>query len=295
MQEPSGPGPTMRRRQLGQELRRLREERRMSREEAAAYIGVQPPTMSRIELGRQGIRVANIRLLLMLYRVESPESDALLRLASEANQRGWWASYGDTMPDWFRSFVGLESDATEIWTYQPELVPGLLQTPNYVRAVVRGAQETVEPPELERQVELRIARQARLDSDDPPVYRALLNEAVLHRAIGGPAVMAEQLGHLIDMAARPHVTLRIVPFSIGAHPSAGGAFMLLRFRDEPHNGCVYLDNRQGALYLERPADIEDYANAFERTAAVALDVPDSLAILATLREQAQVAAREGDR
>ena len=122
MQEPSGPGPTVRRRQLGLELRRLRETRAISRDEAAEYIGVQPPTLSRIELGRQGIRVANIRLLLMLYRVESPESDALLRLAGEANQRGWWASYGDTMPDWFRSFVGLEADAAEIWTYESELV-----------------------------------------------------------------------------------------------------------------------------------------------------------------------------
>lgn len=292
MQEPTGPGPTVRRRQLGLELRRLREDRGISRDEAAEYVGVQPPTLSRIELGRQGIRVANIRLLLMLYRVESPEADALLRLAGEANQRGWWASYGDTMPDWFRSFVGLEADAAEIWSYVNELVPGLLQTPDYARAVIRAALPDTAEADLEHQVELRHARQNRLRNANPPSYRVLMNEAVLHRMVGGPAVMAAQLGHLEVMSALPHVSLRVVGYAVGAHPVMAGPFTVLRFPDEPRGNCVYLDNARGALYLERPADLDHYTDAFERTAAVALDEQASRAlIVATLREQAR--AREG--
>jgi len=292
MSEPTGPGPTVRRRQLGLELRRLREARGITRDEAAEYVGVQPPTLSRIELGRQGIRVANIRLLLMLYRVESPEADALLRLAGEASQRGWWASYGDTMPDWFRSFVGLEADAAEIWSYVNELVPGLLQTPDYARAVIRAVHPSTTDAELERQVELRRARQNRLREADPPRYRALLNEAVLHRMVGGPDVMAAQLTHLEHVAALPHVNLRVITFAVGAHPVMAGPFTVLRFPDEPRSNCVYIDNDRGALYLERPADLDHYTDTFERTAAVALDEQASRAlIVATLREQAR--AREG--
>ncbi|MCY7342577.1 MAG: helix-turn-helix transcriptional regulator [Pseudonocardia sp.] len=288
MSEPTGPGPTVRRRQLGLELRRLREARGITRDEAAEYVGVQPPTLSRIELGRQGIRVANIRLLLMLYRVESPEADALLRLAGEARQRGWWASYGDTMPDWFRSFVGLEADAAEIWTYQSELVPGLLQTTDYVRAVMRAAHPSISEAELERQVELRRARQNRLRNSNPPSYRVLMNEAVLHRMVGGPAVMAAQLAHLEEMAALPHVSLRVISFAVGAHASMVGAFVMLTFPDEPRSNCVYVDNDRGALYLERPADLDHYTAAFERSAAVALDERASRTLLAaTLRAQAR--------
>ena len=156
-----------------------------------------------------------------------------------------------------------------------------------MRAVIRAAHPDTSDAELERQVELRRARQGRLRDGDPPRYRALVNEAVLHRMVGGPAVMADQLAHLAEMAALPHVSLRVVAFAAGAHAAMVGPFTVLRFADEPRSNCVYVENDRGALYLERPADLDHYTETLERTAEVALDEPASRALVATLREQAR--------
>jgi transcriptional regulator with XRE-family HTH domain len=203
----NGPGPTVRRRQLGRELRRLRESAGKTITEAAQWVGIKPPTISKIENGRQAIRPTNVRLLLQLYGIGAPEADTLIRLAAEANQRGWWASYGDTVPDWFRNFVGLEADASEINGYDSELVPGQLQTTEYAEAVILAAHPHTTRDELKRLVSFRHERQERLAGNTPPRLHFVLNEAVLRRPVGSAAAFRKQLDHLAEMTKLTHVEL----------------------------------------------------------------------------------------
>jgi transcriptional regulator with XRE-family HTH domain len=274
MTSAKAPGPTVRRRQLGLELRRLREAADITREEAAQYIGVKSPTISRIELGRHAIRPANIKLLLHLYRVESPASDALLRLASEANQRGWWTFYGETVPDWFSNYVGLEADAAEIWSYESEFVPGLFQTTDYARAITAAAQPDSTSDDIERYARFRQARQERLTGGNPPKLLTVINEAVIRRTVGGADVMSAQLRHLLDVMELPHVTLQVLPFDAGAHAAMTGAFIMLRFPEEEMS-TVYVENDRGGLYQERPADLDRYRLVWEQVTTIALQPDDT--------------------
>ncbi|MGH3566678.1 MAG: helix-turn-helix domain-containing protein [Pseudonocardia sp.] len=279
----NGPGFTVRRRQLGKELRRLRESAGKTIAEAAEWVGIKPPTISKIENGRQAIRPTNVRLLLQLYGIEAPAADTLIRLAGEANQRGWWASYGDTVPDWFRTFVGLESDASEINGYESELVPGLFQTTEYAQAVMLAAHPTTSQAELTRLVSFRHERQQRLAGNTPPHLHFVLNEAVLRRPVGGTEAFGQQLDHLAAMARLPHVDLQVLPFTAGPHPAMGQTFKLLRFPgDEAGLDFVYLENDRGALYLERPADVERFQTIFTQLTAAALTTSETRTFLATL-------------
>lgn len=275
-----GPGPTVRRRQLGLELRRLREAAKVTREEAAQYIGVRSPTISRIELGRHAIRPANIKLLLHLYRVESPASDALLRLASEANQRGWWTFYGETVPDWFSNYVGLEADAAEIWSYESEFVPGLFQTTDYVRAITAAAQPDSTSEDIERYARFRKARQDRLTGNTPPKLLTVVNEAVIRRVVGDADVMRDQLRYLLQVAEYPHVTLQVLPFAAGAHAAMTGAFIMLRFPEEEMS-TVYVENDRGGLYQERPADLDRYRLVWQQVSNMALRPEETARMIAS--------------
>lgn len=282
----SGPGPTIRRRQLGRELRRLREAAGKTREEAAAFLGVQPPTISKMELGRQPrIRQANVRALCQLYGVGQPEVDTLLRLVREANERGWWVAYSDTVPDWFKDYVGLESDASEIWSYNAELVHGLLQTKDYMRAVCLAWRPDSTPEELEKIIRFRLARQERLSHNHPPKLRFVMSEAAARIVVGGPEVMREQLRHLVDESRRPNISLRIVPFTAGAHAAMISPFMMLRFDETLEMDAVYLENELGAIYLERPGDLQHYTQVFEQVSSKALSEDETRELLATLAEQ----------
>lgn len=275
-------GPTVRRRQLGLELRRLREAAGKTPREAADWLEVSTSTLSKIELGRQAIKGTHVRLLTQLYGVGAPDADTLLRLARDANQRGWWAAYGDTVPDWVRTYLGLEDDASELWAYESGLMLGLFQTPAYAEAITAATRPKADADELARLVTFRTARQERLFGDRAPRLRVVLDEAVLHRLVGGPAVMREQLNHLTEVAQLPHVTVSVQPFSAGAHPSIGSAFTLLRFADTLGMNCVYLENARGALYLERPADVDRYAAMFEELSGTALSADASLQLVAKL-------------
>ncbi|HEY3896773.1 MAG TPA: helix-turn-helix transcriptional regulator [Pseudonocardiaceae bacterium] len=280
---------TVRRRQLGAELRRLREAARTSAKEAADWAGISTSTLSKIERGSQAVKIGHVRLFAQLYGVGVPEVDTLIRLAREANQRGWFAAYGDTVPDWVRTYLDLEQDASELWAYESGLMFGLFQTPAYAEAITTAALPDANPNELAKLVEFRTARQQRLFGDRAPNLRVVLDEAVLRRLVGGPAVMGEQLEHLIEVARLPHVSVLVQPFSAGAHPSIGSAFTLLRFADADTAAmnCVYLENEQGALYLERPADVHRYAVMFEQLSRSALSVDDSLELVTTLASQLQ--------
>jgi hypothetical protein len=207
----------------------------------------------------------------------------LIRQAEESSERGWWLSYSDTMPDWFETYVGFEADAREIWTYESELVPGLLQTPEYGRAML-AAKGPVTEAELAKSVDFRLARQSRLGTS-PPRLRVVLNEAVLHRPVGGAHEMAKQLRHIAEIGREPWATIQVLPFDIGPHRAMTGPFSLLTLPDETDPSFVYLEHLAGAVYLERPADIAQYCTMFEYLSSLALSLDASRKLLVTLAEQ----------
>lgn len=275
-------GPAIRRRQLGRELRRLREVADVKPQAAAEWLAVTTSTLSKIEHGRQSIKIGHIRGLCQLYNIEAPEADTLLRLARESNQRGWWVAYGETVPDWFRDYIGLESDAEEICAWDVQLVHGLLQIPEYVRAVVRAARPGCTEQDLARQVEIRKERQRRFNSNHPPELRVVMDEAVVRRTVGGPEVMRAQLRHLTDTSEMPNVVLQVLPFDVGAHPAMIGPFTLLRFEEDLGMDAVYLETDRGALYPDRPADLAHYTEVFRRLTEAALGTQETRDLLATL-------------
>jgi transcriptional regulator with XRE-family HTH domain len=280
--DPDEYGPMVRRKLLGRQLRELRDRADISQEAAAKYAGLKAPSISRMENGKQAILPRTVRLLCQCYGVGAPDMDMLIRQAEESNDRAWYAMYSDTVPQWVESFLGLEAEATEVWTYQAESVPGLLQTPEYIRGVAAAAQLDAKDAALQRSVELRLARQLRLDAAHPPRLHALLNEGVVLRPVGGPAVMAAQLHHLLAMDERDHITVQILPFDVGAHVAMTGAFTMLRFPEELEMNAVFLEHDHGATSAERPVDVDRYSRMFERLTAMALSPDQTRERLATL-------------
>lgn len=273
-----GLSPTVRRRQLGMELRRLREGADKSQQEAGRWLGIPGSGISKMENGKQRVTQAYLTLLLQLYEVGSPRAEALERLRRESDQRGWWAEYGKTVPDWFADYVGMEAAAAEIWTYESELIPGLLQTPQYTEAIAVAMNASRNRDELHRLVQLRATRQRRLTCDEPLVLRAVINEAALRREVGGPDIMRAQARKLAEVATLPNVTVQVLPFSAGAHPGMVGAFAALGFPEEPMN-TVFVELLGAAHYLEATPQVERYANIFERLTSLALDEDDTIALL----------------
>lgn len=262
--------PPVRRLQLGRELRRLRETAEVSRDESAAELECNISKISKVETGKQTIQAAEVKALLDLYGVATDARDDVLRLAREARKRSTYR-----VPDWARTYVGLEADAAEIRTYEAELVPGLLQTEAYTRAVTRAASPTLNPAEVERIVATRAERQARLHGDRAPQLWVVINEAVLRRPVGGAEVMAEQLQRLRELAGLSSVSLQVLPFSAGEHAAMGSSFVLLRMADPPDAQMVYLEDLSSSDYLDQPGHITGYTMRFDRLAASALDTTTS--------------------
>lgn len=277
------PGSLVRRWRLGKQLREFREQAGRTMEEAAVYIGVRRPTVSRIENGRISILPKNVKFLCQLYEIGPPTLDMLIRQAIESNERGWWLSYSDTMPDWFETFVGFEADAREIWTYQSEAIHGLLQTPEYVRGM-RSAFGPATEADIEKLISFRRARQYRLE-DRPPRLRVVLNEAVLHRPAGSHADMAKQLRHIAQVSKQSWATIQILPFDVGPHRSMSGPFSLMTLPDEKDPSFVYLEHYNGAVYLDRPIDLAQYSTMFEHLSSIALSPDATRRLLVTLAEQ----------
>ena len=256
-------GPTVRRMLVGAKLRRLRTDIGLSREEAAEAIRASAWKIHRLENGQVGFKQRDIIDLLALYQVTDPAEVAkLLALTREANTPGWWQHYGDVLPPWFRTYVDLESAATLIRTYEGMFVPGLLQTDDYMRAVIRDASlESSE--EVGRRVRLRMARQTLLTREHPPRLWAVVDEAALRRPVGGREVMRGQLERLIDATKLPNVTLQVLPFRAGAHPAMVSAFSILRFADRELPDVVYLEHLTNAVYLDKRAEVERYLDVME--------------------------------
>ncbi|WP_262285268.1 helix-turn-helix transcriptional regulator [Micromonospora sp. MA102] len=279
-------GPTVLRMLLGVRLRRLREGAGVSRESAGWEIRSSESKISRMELGRVGFKERDVADLLTLYGVTAAdERAALLRLARDANSPGWWQRYGDVLPGWFQSYLGLEAAATLIRTYEVQFVPGLLQTPAYARAVVLLGHHDAPPAEVDRRVRLRMERQGLLRRGDPPQLWAVLDEAVLRRPVGGAAVMREQVDALIEATAAPHVRLQIVPFDAGGHAAAGGAFSILRFGDQDLPDIVYIEQLTSAVYLDKRDDLDHYATAMERLCGEAAPPERTPELLARIRDE----------
>lgn len=271
----AGGSPTVLRMALGGQLRQLRESRGISREAAGDAIRGSHSKISRLELGRVGFKERDIRDLLTLYRVtDEDEQERFLALAREANAPGWWHRYDDLLPQWFGTYIGLEQAAEGIRCYEAQFVPGLLQTPEYARAVIMLAHGHEGPEELDRRIALRMRRQEILSRVSPPTLWVVIDEAALHRPIGGPAVMRAQLERLVAVAEQPNVTLQLLPYSVGGHAAAGGPFSILRFPEADLPDIVYLEQLTSALYLDKRQDVEQYLAVMDRL-SVQADSPES--------------------
>ena len=268
--------PTVRRRELGTLLRALRNGKGLTVEQVAEQLMCSPSKVSRMETGH-GATPRDIRDLCDLYVVtDTAEREHLMSLAREGKQTGWWQDYD---LDYFATYVGLEAAAIEIKSYQSAIVPGLLQTQSYARAMHRASVPEIDPERIDQLIDVRLTRQQLLAQNVPLRLDVVLDEAVLHRAVGGPAVMSEQLDRLIEMSNRPNVTIQIIPYSVGAHPAMDSTFHILEFTGSVPS-VVYVEGLVGWIYLERPQDIDRYQQVFEHLRTVASSPQESIELLA---------------
>ncbi|WIM96325.1 helix-turn-helix transcriptional regulator [Actinoplanes oblitus] len=264
-EEAPGGGPTVLRILLGSQLRKLRETRGITRDAAGYEIRASGSKISRMELGRVSFKERDVADLLTLYGVgDKAEREALLSLARQANSPGWWQQLNDVLPNWFQAYLGLEAAATLIRTYEIQFVPGLLQTPEYARAVIMLGHAGASSDEIDRRVEVRKQRQQILTRSGGPQLWAVIDEAVLRRPIGGVEVMRAQIEALIEASKLPSVRLQIIPFTAGGHAAAGGPFSILRFPEPELPDVVYVEQLTSAIYLDKREDVDQYAMAMER-------------------------------
>lgn len=271
--------PVVRRQRLGLELRRLREAAGLTIEQVAERLECSDSKVSRIETGQVGATPRDVRDMLELYDVDAEQRKALVQHAREGRKRRWWDAFGDVpiVP----AYVGLEVAAASIYTYEPLLVPGLLQTREYATAILQTLSLGAPLEQVERRVELRMARQSLLTKGTPALW-AVIDEAALRRPVGGQAVMRAQLQRLLDAAALPGVTLQVLPFGVGQHAGMDGAFTVLRFPESADPDLVYLEHTDNDLYLERAEDVSRFILVFEQLRSVALNPEESATFVAAL-------------
>ncbi|MEE1786176.1 helix-turn-helix transcriptional regulator [Streptomyces sp. SP17BM10] len=275
--------PTVLRRRLGSELRRLREGAKLQAKSAADSLGFSATKVSRIESGQTTLKESDVRAMLELYGVtDEAELRQFITLTRRSTQRGWWHDYGDTLPEWFQTYVGLEADASQIRSYESELVPGLFQTASYAREIFRTAQwKQLDDDAIERRIKLRMQRQEIVRDPAALTVHAVVSEAVLRRPVGGADVMGQQVNHLIEVAQQSNVTIQVLPFSAGAHPAMGTNFRILSFSEVPGD-IVFSEALTSSLYLEKQSDISWHESVFDQLTTLALTPEDSMAWLHTL-------------
>ena len=273
-----GRSPTVRRRELGTRLRALRTEADLTVEQVAEQLLCSPSKISRLETGHRGASARDIRDLCDLYQVDPTQRDYLAALAREGSRKAWWQPYD--LP--YATYVGLEAEAVAISDFEPGVFPGLLQTPAYARILHERAMPRLRTEIIEQRVDERRIRQEILTRDNPPRLDTVVDESVLHRNVGGPQVMSDQLGKVIEASSNLGVTIRILPFSIGAHPALDSTFVVLEFAP-PVPGVVYAEGLVGHIYRERPEDFRRYMDIFEYLSEVALSPERSLALIAKMK------------
>jgi Domain of unknown function (DUF5753)/Helix-turn-helix domain len=265
---------------LGTQLRRLREAAGVTPERAGYEIRASRSKISRMETGHVGFKSRDITDLLTLYGASDEQVRArLLAMAQQASRPDWWSQYGDILPGWFENYLGLESVSSTIRTFELQFVHGLFQTQDYARAVTRLGHGTAPPSEIERRVALRMKRQDLLNRKEPPRIWSVMDEAVLRRPFGSPAVMRAQLSRLIEASALPHVTLQVVPFASGGHAGASGAFTVLRFDERDLPDVVYIEQLTGAVYLDQRPDVEHYLEVADQLSGEALTPAASMGFI----------------
>ncbi|MER7166457.1 helix-turn-helix transcriptional regulator [Micromonospora sp. NPDC000207] len=270
--------PTIQRRRLGNALRRAREAAGKSPDEAAEVIDSASSKISRLELGQSGIRLTDLKLLLDLYGVTGEEVEPLRELARAGRQRGRWSGYRNVVPDWFRQYLDLEADAAEIRWYQPEVVPGILQTEPYIRAMIDGE-------DVEQQITVRLERQKVIDRPDGPELNFILSESALRRDLGDRAAMREQLSHIATLGKRPNVTIQVFPLDAETYVVASFNFIILRFGEEIASDVVYLETFTDADYLDGPEALRAYNRLWDGLRAAALGPAESRRLILRIADE----------
>ncbi|MFF5637473.1 helix-turn-helix domain-containing protein [Streptomyces sp. NPDC012825] len=267
----SNVNPTVRRRRLGQELRKLREAKNMTAEQVAERLLVSQSKISRLENGRRSISQRDVRDLCGVYEVEDERMvESLMQMAKDSRQQGWWHAFGD-IP--YSVYIGLETDAESLRMYEPQIIPGLLQTHEYAEAVIAGALPESTPADIEKRVQVRTRRQERIRDEERPLRLwAVIDEGALHRIVGSRQLMVQQLEHLLEQSQLPHVTVQVMPFDMGAHPGISGQYSILEFPDTSDSSVVYIEGVTSDLYLEKTQDVGKYSVMYEHLRAQALNV-----------------------
>lgn len=277
--------PTVRRRRLGSELRKLRDAAGMTAEEVATASMVSQSKISRLENGRRSISQRDVRDLCDVYSVTDEAMRAsLMEMARESRQRGWWHDFND-MPTPYSVYIGLEAEASSIRAYESSFVPGLLQTEQYAQAVVEGTQPDTDALSVQRRVQVRMKRQDRVNGENPlGSLWTVIDEAVLRREVGSKEVMAHQLKHMLELSQRSNITIQVIPFSHGAHPGMTGTFSLLEFPESADSTVVYFEGVTSDLYLEKEADVRRYTSLYDHLRAAALGVAETRSLIADIEE-----------
>ncbi|MDX3455729.1 helix-turn-helix transcriptional regulator [Streptomyces sp. ME02-8801-2C] len=280
----SNVNPTVRRRRLGQELRRLREQKGMTAEEVAERLLVSQSKISRLENGRRSISQRDVRDLCGVYEVEDQRMvDSLMEMAKDSRQQGWWHAFGDVP---YSVYIGLETDAASLRVYDPQVIPGLLQTRPYAEALITGALPETSSSDIDNRVQVRLRRQERITALENPLRLwTVLDEAALRRVVGNKLLMREQLESLVEQSQLPHVTVQVIPFDMGAHPGLNGQYAILEFPDAADSSVVYIEGVTSDLYLEKAQDVQKYSVMYEHLRAQALNVEQSRQFIADLAKE----------
>jgi hypothetical protein len=280
----SNVNPTVRRRRLGQELRRLRELKGMTAEEVAERLLVSQSKISRLENGRRSISQRDVRDLCGVYEVEDQRIvDSLMQMAKDSRQQGWWHSFGD-IP--YSVYIGLETDAASLRVYDPQVVPGLLQTRQYAEALIAGALPETAAADVDKRVQVRLRRQERITAPENPLRLwTVMDESALRRVVGNRSLMRDQLEHLVEQSQLPHVTVQVIPFDMGAHPGVNGQYAILEFPDAADSSVVYIEGVTSDLYLEKANDVQKYSVMYEHLRAQALNPDQSRQFIADIAKE----------
>lgn len=279
-------GPTVRRRRLAAELRRLRDRAELTLEEAAGQLGWSITKLSRIETSRVGVQPDDLRRMLDSYGVEGDRREGLISLGRAARTRGWWDAFADSLPSDYANYISLETDAIALRCYDVQTVHGLLQTEDYARAVIQSALMALSPPaEVERRVEVRQTRQRLLTRDENPLrFWTVIDEAALRRVVGSSEIMRSQYARLLEMADLPNITIQVLPDAVGAHPATSGTFSIMEFPEQHDPAVVYIETMMSNLYVENDTAVYRYTLAFDHLRALALGPQDSKAFITRLAE-----------
>jgi hypothetical protein len=266
---------------VGIQLHRFREAAAVTPDQAAYEIRASRSKISRMENGLVRFKERDVTDLLTLYGITDEQTrSTLVALTRQANTPGWWSKYGDIMADWFEAYLGLETAASVIRTFELQFVHGLFQTEDYARAVTMLGHTSAPADEIERRVSLRLNRQDLLNGPEPPQVWTVIDEGALRRPVGGSAVMRAQLDHLVEVSGLRHVTIQVVPFSRGGHAAAGGSFTVLRFGEPEVPDVVYIEQLTSALYLDKHEDVDHYMEVMNHLSAEALTPADSARFVA---------------